>query len=198
MQGQYYERNLPHWYPKGRSIFVTWRLYGSLPQSFVQQQGIKNLKPGDQFLNFDRHLDEAKEGPLWLKDPQVAESIAATLHRGATHLNHYSMLAFAVMANHVHVLIEPHVPLSTIMNGIKGVTARDANKLLSRTGKVFWQDESFDHWSRDEAEENKIRGYIENNPVKAHLVARAEDWPWSSAKSVTAAQAGVPVLPEKT
>ena len=52
-----------------------------------------------------------------------------------------------------------------------------------------------DRWTRDEAEENKIRRYIENNPVRARLVARAEDGPWSSAKSVTAAQAGVPVLP---
>ena len=24
--------------------------------------------------------------------------------------------------------------------------------------------------------------YVERNPVKAHLVARAEDWPWSSAR----------------
>jgi hypothetical protein len=41
------------------------------------------------------------------------------------------------------------------MKAIKGVTARDANKFLSRTGKVFWQDESFDHWTRDEAERTK-------------------------------------------
>src|SRR6266851_3973849 len=27
----FYRRNLPHWHPEGASIFLTWRLYGSLP-----------------------------------------------------------------------------------------------------------------------------------------------------------------------
>jgi len=191
MQEQYYERNLPHWHPTGRSIFLTWRLYGSLPQSFTNKLSNQNLKPGRQFLQFDRYLDEASIGPLWLRDPQIAESIVATLREGANALNHYNIHAYAIMANHVHLLIEPRVPLSTIMNGIKGVTAKNANKLLNRTGKTFWQDESFDHWTRDQAEENKIRRYIENNPVKARLVANPEDWPWSSAKKV--AQALLPV-----
>jgi hypothetical protein len=63
----------------------------------------------------------------------------------------------------------------------KGITARNANKMLNRSGKTFWQDESFDHWSRSPAEGQKIRLYIENNPVKAHLVARFQDWRWCSA-----------------
>jgi hypothetical protein len=25
----FYRRNLPHWHPEGKSIFITWRLYGS-------------------------------------------------------------------------------------------------------------------------------------------------------------------------
>jgi putative transposase len=49
--------------------------------------------------------------------------------------------------------------------------------------KVFWQDESFDHWVRSEEEFWKIVAYIENNPVGAGLVGRAEDWGWSSLSS---------------
>ncbi len=198
MHEEYYERNLPHWHPVGRSIFITWRLYGSLPQSFRYHEFKQNQKPGHQFLHFDRCLDEACAGPLWLKNSSIAEMIESALQKGANGLHQYKLHAYAIMANHVHILITPHVPLSQIMNAIKGVTARNANKLLNRTGKVFWQDKSFDHWTRDDAEENKIRRYIENNPVRARLVARPEDWPWSSATSVKAAQAGVPVLPEKT
>jgi putative transposase len=182
MKEEYYERNLSHWHPVGRSIFITWRLYGSLPQSFRYHQSNKSLKSGHQFLDFDRYLDEASTGPLWLKNPSVAEMTQSALQKGANDLNHYNLHAYAIMANHAHILITPEAPLSQIMKAIKGVTARNANKLLSRTGKVFWQDESFDHWTRDEAEENKIRRYIENNPVKAHLVVNPEDWPWSSAK----------------
>jgi hypothetical protein len=34
---------------------------------------------------------------------------------------------------------------------------------------------------RDDRESDRIRAYIENNPVKAGLVANAEDYLWSSA-----------------
>jgi putative transposase len=54
------------------------------------------------------------------------------------------------MANHVHVLFEPRVTVARIMGGIKGVTAREANRILGRIGQPFWQDESFDHWIRNE------------------------------------------------
>ncbi len=33
----YYRRNLPHWHPIGRSIFLTWRLDGSLPRTVVEK-----------------------------------------------------------------------------------------------------------------------------------------------------------------
>ena len=36
---------------------------------------------------------------------------------------------------------------------------------------VFWQTETFDHYSRDEAEKMRIVHYIDNNPVKAGLEA---------------------------
>ena len=67
------------------------------------------------------------------------------------------------------------------MQTLKGYTAREANKLLQRSGQPFWQKESYDHAARNEREAGRIRRYIEDNPVKAGLVARAEDYPWSSA-----------------
>jgi len=57
---------------------------------------------------------------------------------------------------------------------------RQANLLLGRTGDYFWQDESFDHWIRDEAEFEKIKRYIERNPVMAGLVSEESEWAWSS------------------
>ena len=81
----------------------------------------------------------------------------------------------------VHVLLDPLVPLEKLTGAIKGVSARDANARLGRTGKPFWQDESFDHWIRGPGQFARTQTYIENNPVKAGLVARAEDHPWSSA-----------------
>jgi REP element-mobilizing transposase RayT len=181
----YYERNLPHWHPEGKAIFLTWRLYGSLPAALVhrlQSHKIKSgLASGQQFADFDRHLDHARSGPLWLENPVIADSVVCTLHKGQNELNQYVLHAYVVMANHIHVLLLPRIAVARITRGMKGVTSRNANRILGRTGKPFWQDESFDHWARDSAEEERIRKYIESNPVKTGLVAKPEDWPWSSA-----------------
>jgi len=40
---------------------------------------------------------------------------------------------------------------------------------------------SYDRWVRDEKEFERIRAYIEENPLQAGLVAAPEDYPWSSA-----------------
>jgi REP element-mobilizing transposase RayT len=140
----------------------------------------------------DAELDRGASGPLWLQDPKIASSVEDTILRGEK-LGHYNLDAYVVMPNHVHVLLEPRVPLARITNGIKGVSARDANATLGRVGKPFWEDESFDHWVRNEAEFQRIRSYIERNPVSAGLVERPEDWPWSSAKRNSTAEARVPV-----
>ena len=60
-----------------------------------------------------------------------------------------------------------------------------ANQILGRAGTAFWQDESFDHWVRSEAELRYLIEYVENNPVGAGLVEAKEQWGWSSAGGVT-------------
>ena len=98
----------------------------------------------------------------------------------------FQLHAAVVMPDHVHLLLTPAIdeqgPISIpeIMQAIKGTSAHRINKCLGRKGRV-WQDESFDHWVRNPAELEKMRAYIESNPVTAGLVARPEDWPWSSA-----------------
>ena len=66
------------------------------------------------------------------------------------------------------------------MHSIKRHTARKCNLLLGQRGK-FWQQESYDHWARDEDELERIIHYVEQNPVKAGLVVRPQDWQFSSA-----------------
>jgi REP element-mobilizing transposase RayT len=111
----------------------------------------------------------------------VAHVVATTIVAGASEKALYELVAWAVMPNHVHILVLPKVPLAQITHWIKGTTARQANLLLLRMGEPFWQDESYDHWARNAAGRDRIADYIEENPVSAGLVAKAEDWPWSSA-----------------
>jgi REP element-mobilizing transposase RayT len=172
-------------------------LYGSLPQNVINQLTMfrnelsKRLAGNDQnsrvreykrlFAKTDTILDKAESGPLWLRQFSIAELMEDALLHRFSHL--YVLWSYVVMANHVHVFLKPKpdVTIGSITKRLKGTTARDANKLLKRTGQPFWQDESFDHWSREPAEFFRIVSYIENNPVKAGLVEKREDWKWSSA-----------------
>jgi putative transposase len=174
----FYERRLPHLHPEGKALFFTWRLNGSLPPNrYVPPDG---LTSGQAFVWIDRYLDQARTGPTWLNRPEIARIVDDALHYGAATLDRYVLHAYVIMANHVHMLISPKVAPPKIMHSLKGFTAHEANRILSRTGS-FWQRESYDHFVRDRAEFDKIVHYIENNPVKAGLVSSPEDFRWSSA-----------------
>jgi REP element-mobilizing transposase RayT len=102
------------------------------------------------------------------------------------------MHAYVVMANHVHLLITPHVEVSRLRQSLKRFTAREGNRMLGLTGEPFWQDESYDRLVRDETEFQRIARYIEMNPVKAGLAVRPEDFPWSSAGPIHGVPSGSP------
>jgi putative transposase len=175
-----HRRNLPHEFPDRTPIFFTWGLYGSLPEIKSLAKLDQNESKGAKSRRIDRLLDRAARGPRWLQNPGVAAMVSEEITVGASKFHRYELLEYVVMPNHVHLLIFPHTDPSISMALLKGVTARRANRILHREGLPFWQLESFDHWCRSSVEVLKIRGYITENPVKAGLVQRAQDWPWSS------------------
>jgi REP element-mobilizing transposase RayT len=174
----YYERNLPHWHPDEAALFLTWCLHGSVERHRVRK---KPGDPGEAFAELDRVLDKGSYGPTWLRDCRIARCVQEALLFGERQLDLYSLIAWVIMPNHVHVALLPKVNVARITKSIKGFTARQANALLGRTGERFWQDEVFDHWVRNEGELQEIIGYIERNPVRAGLAAGIEEWHWSSA-----------------
>jgi putative transposase len=179
------QRRLPQAYPPGKWLFVTWHLRGSLPHGRYPPPG--KASAGQAFVWMDRYLDQTSSGPLFLSRPELANMVVECLHKGVA-LGHYQLGAFVVMANHVHVLLLPRILPGRLLQSLKGFTAREANRVLGRTGEPFWQAESYDHWVRDEDEYARIAAYIENNPVKAGLVARGELYSWSSAHPQTSRQ----------
>ena len=160
-----HRRRLPHIYPEGRALFLTWHLHGSLPAPLPTPP--RKLTSGQAFVWLDRRLDSARSGPMYLRQPAIAQVIVD------------------------HLLMLPKIAPNRLMKALKGSTAREANRALGRTGEPFWQKESYDRWVRDHCEFEKIRAYIEKNPVKAGLVRTPEEFPWSSAgveKSLDAAR----------
>jgi putative transposase len=144
---------------------------------------------GEAFVALDRLLDTARSGPVYLRQPEIADLVLQQLH-GACSKGLCSLHAFVVMPNHVHVLWTPEVSLPVLIRSVKGPTARLANQLLGRTGKLFWQEEYFDRLVPNDAEFSRICRYIEWNPVAAALVAHPEEFPWSSAFAGLKSRAG--------
>ncbi len=178
----FYRRRLPHWLPDGVPIFVTWRLAGSVP-TFVRVAG---MTEGERFAAIDHEMDRTTVGPMWLNDRRVAQCVTDVLLVGEREWGLYDLHAWVLMTNHVHILIQPLQPLSEVTRAVKSSSARGANRILKREGQRFWQAESYDHWVRTGREFDRIKAYIEQNPVKAGLVARVEDWRWSSASQASA------------
>ena len=104
----------------------------------------------------DRLLGLARSGPVYLRQPEIADMVVEAIQYNAEQLGHYALHAFAVMPNHVHLLIAPAVGLPKLTKSLKGITAKRANAMLGLTGTPFWQEESYDHLVRDAREFAKI------------------------------------------
>jgi putative DNA methylase len=172
----FHSRRLPHYHSVGHPIFLTWRLHGSLP---LERSFPPATTSGRAFVAMDRILDNARTGPFYLRIPEIAAMVVDAIH--FRDGRDYRLHSYAVMPNHVHLLITPLIELCRVMQSLKRFTAREGNKVLGLTGKSFWRDESFDRLVRDSKEFEKITDYIEMNPVSAGLARSPEEFRWSSS-----------------
>jgi putative DNA methylase len=192
----FHRRKLPHLYVVEQPVFITWCLRGSFPvgRGFPED----GLTSGEAFAAFDRLLDETREGTRYLAQPRIADMVVEAIQYNSAMLKHYQVHAFLVMPNHVHLLVTPSIALPKLTRSLKGITAKRANEMLGLTGSPFWQDESYDRLLRNQAELDRVRKYIELNPVRAGLVSEAAEYRWSSgwaAGGPPAGQGACPTLP---
>lgn len=166
---------LPHFDSPETIQFVTFRLADSLPRQVVEALRMK----AEAVHLLDRELD-AGLGACWLRSPAIATLVEqALLHFDG---DRYRLLAWCLMPNHVHVVIEiaAGTALGDVVGSWKSYTARRANRMIGRSGP-FWHVDYFDRYMRDEAHLQRTIDYVENNPVKAGLAREPADWPWCSA-----------------
>jgi len=199
LSGFHHRDHLPHLKREGGTYFVTFRLAGTLPAEVLgqlkaerdailtQAQAAKRpltwQEQEELFRWYSTRVDgylDAGHGDCWLRRPELADLVAGALrfHIG----QRFELLAWVVMPNHVHAVVRP-LPgwtLSEILKSWKGFSAREANKLLQRTGTSFWQEESYNHLIRDDEDLQRHCHYTTMNPVNAGLCATPESWPWSS------------------
>ena len=169
---------LPHFAGPGVQQVVSWHLADSLPAD-VAARLAASADEAEIRKRYEAYLD-AGHGACCLRDPWCAAVVQdALLHFDAER---YRLLAWVVMPNHVHVLVEPlrgH-SLAAIMQSWKRHTALLINRRLGRTG-ALWRREYWDRYIRDARHYAAAVAYVENNPVQAGLVETAMAWPWSSA-----------------
>jgi putative transposase len=102
---------------------------------------------------------------------------------GAARRHAIEVWAYCLMTNHVHLLVKGlrHDSLGLAMRELQGRYARRINDSRKWSGHL-WANRFYSHpvggdhlWA--------VARYIERNPVRADMVARAEDYAWSSARA---------------
>jgi REP element-mobilizing transposase RayT len=166
---------LPHFDSPETVQFITFRLADSLPKMVADTLRHRE----DDVHRIDRELDLGV-GECCLGRLGIAAIVqAALLHfDGERH----RLLAWCIMPNHVHVVIEvlPGHSWSDIVRSWKSFTAGRSNAFLRRSGR-FWQSDYFDRFMRNEGHLAQTIEYVDQNPVKAGLASDAAQWAWSSA-----------------
>ena len=169
---------------------ITFRLEDSLPQSELKQLEQKLLL----LPEIRRDIEKRKGIEQWLDAGMGCCALrhaeaAACVQNALLHFDgdRYRVLAWVIMPNHVHVLIDPAEPISKSIQGWKSFTARwllahnERLKLGIPDPHHVWMREYWDRFIRDDDHLRATIDYIHRNPVKACLCREPEDWPWSSA-----------------
>jgi type I restriction enzyme R subunit len=190
------ERGLPHWSQAGSVCFVSWRLHDSLPRSVLAQldgeiesllrrngltisswcsnrQSIANKLVDDlvrkMFAIREKFLDQGY-GDCVLAQPRCANIVIDSLRYFDEQ--RYFLTDAIVMPNHVHFLcaFRAETEMLSQCRSWKRFTANAVNKKLGRRGPL-WQVDQFDRLVRSDAEFEKFRRYIAENPKRAGLEA---------------------------
>jgi putative transposase len=112
------------------------------------------------------------------------------LLRGVVEKFRWHCLAYCLMPNHVHLLIETtEANLGRGMHSLHGIYAQTFNQKWARVGHLF-QSRFGSRTVHDDLGLMRVLAYIEANPVNAGLCNAPADWAWSSYGKTVAGDAG--------
>jgi putative transposase len=95
----------------------------------------------------------------------------------------FSITAYCVMHDHVHVLTEGTREDANLIKFVSGWKQRTGYDWKRRTGDPLWQEGFFDHVLRDHEDERGVIRYILENPVRAGYVESPRDYPLCGSRS---------------
>lgn len=182
----------PHCDIPGLIQSIGFRLFDSVPDEVIEKWRVDlaNLSDHEMREELIKRIDHYADqgcGCCLLADDKVA-----TLVENAILFfdnSRYDVLAWCILSNHVHVLIaiKAGFPLGQVLQSWKSYTSHEANKLLNRSGQLWFPD-YFDRFMRSTQHMEDTIQYIEFNPVTAGMVDLPNKWPFSSAADKHAAR----------
>jgi putative transposase len=92
----------------------------------------------------------------------------------------YRLYGYCLMPDHLHALLSPADSGRPLRDWLRDFKSYTTNRYRKKTGKRrLWQESGYDHVCRTEETAERILTYIVNNTVRAGLVERWMDWPWT-------------------
>ncbi len=192
-EGRLRKRNhLPHIDIPGGLYFVTWCLADAVPPGFLNRL---QRNRAARIAQIRRRFGDISTSDLRIVDKQMRMELFSEMDRGRGRCelavpevarmvqealryfdrDRYRLFNYSVMPNHVHVIFQPKQewPWWKIVGNWKSFTAKEANRILRRSG-TLWQDDNWDVIIRSAEHFERARRYVLANPAKAGL----ESWPW--------------------
>jgi putative transposase len=107
--------------------------------------------------------------------------------------------AYVFMTNHVHLLVTPQVPgaISKVMHSATRRYAGYFNTRYGRTG-TLWEGRYRASRITDDAYLLECHRYIDLNPVRARMVERPGDYPWSTHRCYSSGESNSLITPHAT
>lgn len=101
----------------------------------------------------------------------------------AKELTDMRILSYCIMPNHWHLLLYPHT--DTVLKEFMGwLTSTHVRQYRTKSNTIGYGHLYQDRYKSFPTESNEyaqtLIRYIEQNPLRAKLVTKAEDWQWSS------------------
>ncbi|PYL27673.1 MAG: hypothetical protein DMF39_10505 [Verrucomicrobia bacterium] len=113
----------------------------------------------------------------------ASKEVAAILideWRNAHDRHGWAIGRYVVMPNHVHFFCSAELGARTLpvfLQAWKQWTSKRITRELNLSGTV-WQEEFFDHVLRSSESYSQKWDYVKENPVRADLVKKSDEWPW--------------------
>jgi putative transposase len=122
---------------------------------------------------------EINHGDMNLKHREIKILFLAVV-KAAKAKYDFTISNFSIMDNHIHFLITPgkNQSLSKIMQWIKGAFAKKWNKIHQTKGHL-WGERFYSRIIEHEEDLQRVSRYIDENPVQAGMVQKAEAWEFS-------------------